>query len=251
MKKEYLKDVTFLVIAKFDSIERLENTLHAVHYLDKYFDTNVKLWEYASWNNGIVKHLLPKGVDYEYHEDLDPVFYRTHFLNNMIETVTTEFVSVWDVDVVIDRKQIIEAVKKLRKGTDIVYPYKVFYDTTDELRRIYFQQDCDLNVLFHHINYMIELYGPIPVGGAYLARTERYKESGKENEKFYGWGYEDGERYYRWINLGYKIERIEGPLFHLSHPRGINSIVANSDLDILKKRELIYTIKNKNGNEFD
>ena len=43
-----------------------------------------------------------------------------------------------------------------------------------------------------------------------------------ENEDFYGWGLEDGERYYRWLSFGCRIYRSTGCLFHLSHPRDMN-----------------------------
>ena len=57
------------------------------------------------------------------------------------------------------------------------------------------------------------------VGGAVFAQTEKYLQAGMENEDFYGWGLEDGERHYRWLSFGYRIYRSEGCLFHLSHPR--------------------------------
>lgn len=245
MKREDFKDVTFLVIVRFDTIERLENTIHVVNYLNGFFGTNIYLWEYACWDNGIMRHLLPTGIKYEFHEDLDPVFHRTRHLNEMIDAVKTDFISVWDVDVIIPKEQIYEAVKRLREGMDVVYPYSCFYDTSDEIRRMYLTSGCDVKLLQSCTQYMKELYGPIPVGGAFVLRRSCYIESGKENEKFYGWGYEDGDRYYRWLNLGYKVDRINGPLFHLSHPRGFNSSVLDAEQDIAKKRELFYTIKNK------
>lgn len=246
MNKVDLKDVTFLLIVKFDTMERLENTVHVVDYLDKFFDTHIVLWEFGSWYNGIVRHLLPNNVIYEFHEDVDPIFHRTHFLNEMIDTVKTEYISVWDVDVVIDKKQIVDAVRHLREGADAVYPYESFYDTTDEIRRMYLSKSGDFSILLKTIAYMNELYGPSPVGGSFFVRADRYIESGKENERFYGWGYEDGDRYYRWTNLGYKIDRIDGPLFHLSHPRGLNSLVPSIESDIVKKRILISTVKEEN-----
>ena len=45
-----------------------------------------------------------------------------------------------------------------------------------------------------------------------------------ENEKFYGWGPEDGERLKRWKILEMRLMRVKGPMFHLFHPRGINSM---------------------------
>jgi len=48
---------------------------------------------------------------------------------------------------------------------------------------------------------------------------------------------EDGERYCRWEKMGYRIKRIDGPLFHLSHPRGINSDMHHPDQHVIKMRE--------------
>ena len=62
------------------------------------------------------------------------------------------------------------------------------------------------------------------VGGAVFAQTEKYLQAGMENEDFYGWGLEDGERHYRWLSFGYGIYRSEGCLFHLSHPRDQNGM---------------------------
>ena len=245
MKREKLKDFSFLIIVKLDTIERLENTIHTVNYLNTFFDTNIYLWEYGSWNNGIIKQLLPAEVKYEFRMDLDPIFHRTYHLNKMIENVKSDFISVWDTDVIIHRNPVFNAAKLLRKGIDVVYPYDSFYDTSDEIRRMYLNSEYNIDLLQSCTKYMKELYGPKPVGGAFMINKACYIESGKENENYYGWGYEDGDRYYRWINHEYKIKRINGPLFHLSHPRGLNSTVPNTEQNIAKKRELLYTIKHK------
>ena len=59
-------------------------------------------------------------------------------------------------------------------------------------------------------------------GGAILVNVQKYIEAGMENERFYGWGPEDFERYDRWEGLNYKIYRSEGCIYHLSHPRDMN-----------------------------
>lgn len=164
----------------------------------------------------------------------------------MIDKVSTEFVAVWDVDIIIDETQIINSIMLLRNGIDVVYPYSVFLDTSCEIRRMYLEQEGNIDLLYNLSKYMNELYGPNPVGGAFFLRTECYIQSGKENENYYGWGYEDGDRYYRWQNQKFKVQRVEGPLFHLSHPRGINSSVTDSNETLIKKRELFNTIKNNN-----
>ncbi|MCM1516605.1 MAG: galactosyltransferase-related protein [Paraprevotella sp.] len=191
--------------------------------------------------------MLPTRVEYRFHEDLDPVFFRTRFLNKMIDTVTTKYVSVWDVDVIIRREQILKTTQLLDEGLDVVYPYDQFLDTTDEIRRIYLSTGGDISILQDSVKYMHELYGTSPVGGSFFIRTDKYIASGKENEDYYGWGYEDGDRYYRWANLGYKMDRVHGPLFHLWHPRGLNSSTPNADSAVHKKRFLLSTIKDNNN----
>jgi hypothetical protein len=62
--------------------------------------------------------------------------------------------------------------------------------------------------------------GRSSVGGAFIVNKQRYLKGGGENENFYGWGPEDAERLKRMEILEEPTQRIEGPLFHLHHPRG-------------------------------
>ena len=112
------------------------------------------------------------------------------------------------------------------------------------LRKL-FIQDEEIEVLEKNASKMAEKYLPVPVGGAFLANLKSYIDAGLENESFYGWGLEDGERYYRWENLGYKIKRVSGPLFHLSHSRGMNSAFHNADQYLLKRKEIIGVKRKK------
>ena len=163
----------------------------------------------------------------------------------MVRSVEVPYVSVWDVDVVAQPSQIVKAVELLRQGTDFVYPYeKYFLDTSAVLRREYLKHG-DLKVLQDYWRFMTEMYPPNPGGGAFLANRESYIRSGLENENFYGWGIEDGERFARWKNMGFTIERIEGPIFHLSHPRGINSAIPHPVFSVAKHREYLKSIRKK------
>lgn len=76
------------------------------------------------------------------------------------------------------------------------------------------------------------------LGGAFLVNRDEYLKAGGENENFYGWGPEDYERFYRMEILNKEIVRIEGPLYHLFHTRGINSTYANKKMAIQCKEEL-------------
>lgn len=78
------KDVAFLLIARFDSIDRLENALMVTDYLTHNFDTNIYFWEFASFENGIFQRLMPPGVLYQFCHDDNPILHRTKHLNSMI-----------------------------------------------------------------------------------------------------------------------------------------------------------------------
>lgn len=244
MEKYNLLDTAFLLLASFDTIERLENTLHVINYLHGNFDTHIHLWEVSSHNNGIVSRLIPQDVSYHFLRDYDPILHRTHYLNEMVKAVEEKFVAVWDVDVLVSVSQILSSMSLLRQGCDFVYPYDArFLDTTEGLRMMYLEENGSLDLLEGHKDFMLSLYAPNPVGGAFFANRNSYVESGLEDEAFYGWGLEDGERYNRWSNLGYDIGRASGDIFHLSHPRLANSRMQSHDMEIFKKRELVSSMK--------
>ena len=85
------------------------------------------------------------------------------------------------------------------------------------------------------------IYGENHYGGAFFANTEKYRLSGMENEKFYGWGPEDFERYDRWKILEFKIFSSNGCLFHLTHSRGSNSTFRSFYQMVNTNRELNKT----------
>jgi len=241
-----LSDLCIILVVRLDTIERLENILFVTKYLTTLLTTSVTVVESYSYNNGLLVNLLDKKIQYIFHEDHDPILFRTKLLNEILEKAKTSFVSIWDTDVIVPTSQIVKAIELLRnREADFVYPYeKYFLDTSPILRKM-FLRNPEIEFLEQNIKKMKEMYPPNPLGGAFLANLKSYKESGLENESFYGWGMEDGERFYRWENMGYKIKRVPGPLFHLSHPRGQNSNFHDVDQHFLKKKEVISVKRNR------
>ncbi len=238
-----MTDVTFLLIAKFDSIERIENAILVMDYLTRHYETKIVLWEVGSYQSHLIDNFLTDEITYSFHEDLDPILHRTAYLNEMVKQSATDFVAIWDLDIIIRPSQVFESVKLLRKGVDFVYPYKFeFLDTTKELRNIYYETR-DLSILESYTDFMNSVYRPRPVGGAFFANRQSYLDSGLENEKFYGWGLEDGERIVRWKRQGRTIEHVDGCLFHLTHPRGANSDYNSSSENVYKKRVYLQTLR--------
>lgn len=100
------------------------------------------------------------------------------------------------------------------------------------------------------------LYDQPVVGGAVLMSKEKYILAGMENEKYYGWGNDDYDRYYRFLNMGCNISQEKVPLLHLAHPRGVNSrygseLRANLSLNEFFKMKNGYLIKIKPEAEKD
>ena len=224
--KENLRDMTFIIPIRMDSIIRLENLLLTIDCIQRHFDTTIVVLEAASYNNGMIQALTHEVV-YQFVEDKDPVFYKTKYLVQMGKGVVTDLIAIWDVDVIAGPNQILESVFQLRKGDyDIAYPYNGEMLDTSMLLRAHYFIHRDIGFLDRHKNKMKSLYsveGVIgAVGGAVFAKTAKYIGAGMDNEAFYGWGLEDGERHYRWLEFGYKIYRHEDCLFHLSHPRDLN-----------------------------
>ena len=234
--KKNLKDVTFLLLVRLDSIDRIENIMCVVDFINTNFDTNITVWECSYYNNGILKKLLSKNVVYKHIEDHDPILYRTMYLNLMLKEVTTDYVSVWDVDVITSKQQIIDSVSLLRNNeADFVYPYERFFlDTTFIVRKLYLKTK-DFSVLQSH-KALMNLPAPNPAGGAFFCDVRSYIKSGMENETFYGWGVEDFERKIRWERMGYRVKRISGEMYHLTHPRDINGY-SNAETDTIRYRE--------------
>ena len=232
--KTNLEDLTFLMPLKVDSVIRIENLLAVICYLQRHIQSNFVVLEVGSYNNGLLKKLLNKEVKYTFIEDKDPIFHRTKYRNIMVKEVETRFLAVWDVDVLVDKRQIIDAMEKLRQGVaDMAYPCNGrCYDTSEIIRALYIRKP-QMKILDRNRERMNLLYGENVKGGAFLANTEKYRLSGMENENFYGWGPEDFERYYRWVNMQFKVYNSPGVMYHFTHPRDLNG-----QYNSMRQREL-------------
>lgn len=221
--KTNFEDLTFLMPLKVDSVIRIENLLAVIRYLQRNFQTHVAVLEVGAYHNGILRKILNREVKYTFIEDRDPVFHRTKYRNLIVKEVETPLLAVWDVDVLVDKSQLIDAMEQLRHGeADVVYPYDgKFYDTSDIIRSLYMKKP-QMKILHQNRKRMNLIYGEDHKGGAFFAHTDKYRLSGMENEHFYGWGEEDFERYNRWKILGLNIRRVPGCMYHLSHPRDMN-----------------------------
>lgn len=222
-----LTDVTFFILIRNDSIQRLENVKIVTDSLSKYFDTTIIVLETDTFNNGILKKILNKKIHYQFMEDKDSVMHKTRYYNYIIRTLHTKYIAIWDVDIVVDKKAICEAMKQLRTEADVAYPYNgVCFDVPEVIKRLYFKHQ-DIRMLIRHKDKMNLLYKHQLVGGAVIIDTNKYLQSGGDNEEIYGWGNDDFIRHARFQVNKLTIYRTSNPLFHLCHPRGKNSQYRN------------------------
>ena len=222
-----LRDTTFLIPIRIDSVDRLENILSVINFLRRNFNTNIIVLEASLGVNSFLKRLLPKDrcIKYTFIYDDDPIFFRTHYINFMTMMAVTPIIAIWDADVIAPVTQISSAIEQIRLGSaDVAHPYDgTSLESSDILRRLFIQTG-NVDYLLKNLNKMKVQYQPkVMTGGGFFLNADKYKKAGMENENFYGWGPEDFERYSRWQKFGYKLFRTEGFLIHLTHQRDINS----------------------------
>ena len=240
--KTNIKDMTFIIPVRLDSVVRLENLILSVHSLLKNFDTHIMVLEAASYSNGIIKKMLYNKIEYLFLEDRDSVFYKTKYLNIMTRRACTPLIGLWDTDVILPKEQILDAIEKLRQGFDVSYPFDGrCYDTSFVIRELY-AQNKNIQYLMRNKDKMSLIYGDKVTGGAVFVNSDAYIKAGMMNEKFYGWGPEDFELFERLKILGLKNHRSEGPMFHLTHSRGSNSFFRSPEQNKNTNKERMITV---------
>lgn len=209
--------ISIVIPLRVDSKERLDNLHFILSLLLQMPFVDVDILE-ADVEQRF--HLLhhDERVRYRFVEDSDPVFHRTHYLNRLLLAARHPVAGVWDTDVIIRSVQLAEAVEQIRMGSVMSFPYDGRFIFLNKEESLAVREDLSV------LEKMEIFYGGRPsVGGAFLVDRDKYLEAGGENERFYGWGPEDAERVKRLEILELPVSRVEGPLFHLHHPRGVNS----------------------------
>ncbi|OYP62614.1 hypothetical protein CIL02_03220 [Prevotella sp. P3-122] len=218
--------VSFCIPVRMDSEERRANLQAVVRYLAALQCPVIVLEADAEPQASEIC----KGSNIEYHfvRDTSNVFHRTHYINQLIEMAHTDTVAIWDSDVLVDYRQIHSALQLIDNGATISYPYDGRFVMLPEQLSKQTRRKLDFDYLQNL--KMKSFLGRKLCGGAYIVHKRRYLQCGGENERFTGWGPEDAERLHRVTILGHKVCHIHsGELFHLYHPRGVNSNYQSAD----------------------
>jgi predicted glycosyltransferase involved in capsule biosynthesis len=160
----------------------------------------------------------------------------------MILMSTTPYVAIWDADAITSPSQIIDSVIDLRRKKAIIsFPFDGRFYSCDKFYSEVFKKYNEIDLLFKNIPMMQLMHGFHSVGGALIVDKKEYLSVGAENQKMYGWGLEDAERIKRLETLSSPISFSKGPLFHLWHPRSLNSRFANSEIETQNRLEFLKT----------
>jgi len=224
--KYNLKNITFVIPFFFDHQDRLDNINTIIDFLLKNFNTNIIVKE-----TGFRQYFTRTDVDYIF-ESKNEIIHRTKILNEMVRRSSTPYFCNYDCDVILPIDSYLLALNKLESGTDIVYPYTKFLRID--------RNECRSFIHSKNLNDLIDKKDINPnsnlsYGGCIFFNKDSFIQGGLENENFVSWGAEDQERYLRFSTLGYKVERLEGNLYHINHHMGINSGGTNPYFELNEK----------------
>ncbi|WP_352422610.1 galactosyltransferase-related protein [Proteiniphilum sp.] len=232
-------ELTIVIPVRIDSMERKDNLDTVLSYLLTNTHAAIIVLEADSKQQYMYTE-CDERVKCLFIEDIDPIFHRTRYLNDLLRMSETDIVGVWDTDVILDTRQIRDAVNIVNNGVTLCYPYDGTFIFLDSEQRDKVRKDIT-SFLEDNTRQDIEALkmGRPSVGGVFIVNKLRYLEAGGENENFYGWGPEDVERLKRMEILQEFVQRVQGPVFHLHHPRGVNSTFGHDERDVHNVRELI------------
>lgn len=178
------KKLTFVIPVRIDCNERERNLFTVIKWLS-ILQCRIIVLE-ADEIQHIESASLPEHVDYKFIQDNNPKFFRTHYINILLEMATTEVIAVWDSDIIVCHKAIKEAVKYISEGCTIAYPYDGrFIMLNDEGSEALINS---MDIVSFNKKELTPIFKRPFCGGAFLVNKKRYRSIGGENERFTGWG---------------------------------------------------------------
>jgi hypothetical protein len=235
-------EFTIVIPVRIDCRERKENLDTVIHCLLNGISANIIVLE-ADTEQLYHYPISDKRLQIHFVKDDNPVFHRTRYLNQLLKMSKTDIAGIWDTDVILKTNQIIDAVEAIKNGATMCYPYDGHFVFLNPRQSKQAREDVISFLNKHSKTGQTPILARPSVGGAFIINRQRYIQSGGENENFYGWGPEDAERLKRMEILKEPVCRIAGELFHLYHPRGINSKPMIGALEESNIRELINICK--------
>lgn len=220
-----LNDTTLVIATRIDNQDRIRNLKLIIDYITRYFNIQILIYEYDSATN-IPKDIYGKeNVKHILIQTNDSIFYRTKCINEGFKLSKTDFFGIYDADVLLKPIQYVNTITMLRNNeADVVYPYdgrflnvlpKDIPIIIDTLTLDFVdEKECPQGLGMPELSSDRQSFG-----GATFFNRRKFIEGGMANENIIGYGPDDAEIVSRFRKLEYRLKRIDGPLFHLTHQK--------------------------------
>lgn len=241
-----MSDVTIVMPIRVDSDDRIANLKTIIRLYSTLENIRFIIWEADNFQRIHIEE--SERINYSFCRDNNPVFHHTYYRNEMIKQAKTSIVIVWDVDILVPEEQLYKAVNDVKNRHAILsYPYDgVCYSLSPDISDN-FRDRLDWSALLSEKEKFPAMFGQLTVGGIFVVDREKYMQAGMENEHFIGWGPEDIERLKRLTILNLPVSRIAGSIYHLYHPRMLNSGYVDQSQNLSAKQELLRVCKMSRG----
>ena len=240
--KHDLSQATFIIPVRIESPDRLRIVVTTTAFLMEHFNTNIIIKEVDKESIfhrdalPILENILDEGTvftnfNFIFEQSDDPLFHRQRILNEMVMESDTGIVVNYDCDVILPIDSYLSAYTMLMNNiADVVYPY----GQGEFQKQVDRNDDVVSNFLetgdYSHLDSASKIHTS-DFGWAQFFKKSVYIEGGLENENFKAYAPEDKERHYRFNKMGYRVERIDGWVYHLEHARGENSWFTNPHME--------------------
>lgn len=216
--EKFFKNVRFICPVKFDHKDREENIVLVNNLIRQDTGTSLSVGGFDGYENVISLSYIFKPMN---------TFHRTKMINDMVKNLDpcVDIICIYDADVILPPMQIIQAVKMIREGADMVYPYDGRFARVPRKHYQQISNTLDIGILSTHTFPGMREHEMKSVGGAIFFNKQSFLAGGGENEKFVSYAPEDKELFYRFTTLGFKVERVKGVIYHIDHNIGLDSYV--------------------------
>jgi len=227
-----MNNITYIMPTRIESNDRLRNIVTSTSYLLANFPEAKVIIKEVDKQSIFQQYALPlienivsiKNLRHIFEKSDDHLFHKTRILNDLILESDTEVVASYDVDVIYpvnSHKIAYNAI--INNQSDVVYPYgcgvyqyQVKY--SEEVFQSFIKSAFDIDIIMPYCRTEAST-----IGWTQFYNRKKVIEGYMWNELFLSWGAEDCEFYYRFNALGYRVGRVNAPLWHFEHARTYNS----------------------------
>lgn len=212
-----------MIPIQIESEDRKTNLTIVVDYILKHYNTKIIICEQdrVSKVEKLFKHEWRNSVKHIFVKSDSDLFHKTRCLNTMAKASETPIVISYDSDVLFPINQIYDAVQNIvKRKSFFTYPFntRLYHIEKPQIPKI--RETLDISSIGSNTSMRNK---DIPPGGCLVMDKASLFRCQGYHEGMISYGPEDQEIVYRVAKLGFPVDRVVGPIFHLEHVRTPNS----------------------------